>query len=430
MDNNSLEQLKYEMFLAEQMLEQAKMKSFISECLLISEGTNTISNMELIQESFADKLKEVIMKIVNGIATMWKKFIETMSTLVKRDKAYLEKYKDTILKKKPIDCDYTMYDYFTGQKVLINSPVPNFNYQSMKDDLETADKFAEKHFANFIQGQKSPYNLEDLAKAKFRGGGQEKTFHSTKINMTDMYNYCHEYDKLKDYIQKDINNIQKAATDASDMVDKMAREGQIQKEGTIFDKKQYFSIVYEQYITEMENPSQPASNSNNNEGSPGGVKISKPDSNNSGSESNNNDSENNSNNAQTSNPAEAYKKNTGDSNSEVSNDEKSAQDVINRINNYLKVCGGFLGAKQTVAEEIYKAYMSIIKAHVRDSLNKGKNDGNKVADVGTNQNDNGDDNSNNDNNSDNGGDNSKPEGKKSVGTKMKNTVESIKNAFK
>lgn len=429
MNDNSLEQLKYEMFLAEQMLEQAKMKSFISECLLISEGTNSINNMELIQESFADKLKEVIMKIVNGIATMWKKFIETMSTLVKRDKAYLEKYKDTILKKKPIDCDYTMYDYFTGQKVLLNSPVPNFNFQSMKDDLETSDKFAEKHFANFIQGQKSPYNLEDLAKAKFRGGGQEKTFHSSKINMTDMYNYCHEYDKLKDYIQKDINNIQKAATDASDMVDKMAREGQIQKEGGLFDKKQYFSVVYEQYITETEKPSQPAPNSGDNNVSPGGVKISKPENNN--SNDNNSNENNNNNSTQTSNPAEAYKKNTGESNSEVSSDEKSAQDVINRINNYLKVCGGFLGAKQTVAEEIYKAYMSIIKAHIRDSLNKGKNDGNKVADVGTNQSDNSDNGEGNDNpNNNDSNDNNKSETKKSVGTKMKNTVESIKNAFK
>lgn len=429
MNDNSLEQLKYEMFLAEQMLEQAKMKSFISECLLISEGTNSINNMELIQESFADKLKEVIMKIVNGIATMWKKFIETMSTLVKRDKAYLEKYKDTILKKKPIDCDYTMYDYFTGQKVLLNSPVPNFNFQSMKDDLETSDKFTEKHFANFIQGQKSPYNLEDLAKAKFRGGGQEKTFHSSKINMTDMYNYCHEYDKLKDYIQKDINNIQKAATDASDMVDKMAREGQIQKEGGLFDKKQYFSVVYEQYITETEKPSQPAPNSGDNNASPGGVKISKPENNN--SNDNNSNENNNNNSTQTSNPAEAYKKNTGESNSEVSSDEKSAQDVINRINNYLKVCGGFLGAKQTVAEEIYKAYMSIIKAHIRDSLNKGKNDGNKVADVGTNQSDNSDNGEGNDNpNNNDSNDNNKSETKKSVGTKMKNTVESIKNAFK
>ena len=369
--------LSYQLFLAEQMSEQSELEMFINECILISEGTNTLTNIDIIHESFVDKVKESIKKFLQAIANMWHKFTESMNTLLKTDRAYLEKYKDIILKKNPIDCEYTMYKYDQGLPILLKSEVPVLNLNNMDTELVDDETFLRKHFATFIQGAKTPYNIGDLARAKFRGGnGKEVNIKSTQLNMTDLYNYCYDYKKFQDLIQKDIKNIQDSAGSIIVKIDKMVREGQIKNEAAaLFESAQYLSTVYDTFV---------------NEATPG-TRVKPEDSNNNNNNSSDKPVQNK--------PSQAYNKTQNiDKNQEI-NVEKTAKELTAKANRYLRICGEFLGAKQSIAEEIYKAYMSIIKAHVRDFVGK-KSDSkdNKPSDSATNYNK---DQNNNSTNSDN-----------------------------
>lgn len=358
-------EMSYKFFLAEKVLEEAKLERYINECVLISEGTNTFGNIDIIHESFVDKIKAGITKFLQAIANMWHKFLESMNTLLKTDRAYLEKYKDIILKKKPIDADYNIYQYDQGLPVLLKTAIPVINMSTMDQELESDEAFLKKHFIHLIDGAKEPYKIGELARARFRGNnGQEITLNSSKLKMTDMYNYCYTYKKLQDLIEKDINNIKKVSTDILVKIDNLARQGEIKKESfNLYGNREYLSTVYESYVTEAT----PGSRVENKDKEP--EKNNSNNTNNNGSNTNNNQQGNPVQNQ----PHQAYNKTEkGDSNQEL-NTDKTAKELSDKANRYLKICGDILGAKQSIAEEIYKAYMSIIKAHVRDYVGK-KND--------------------------------------------------------
>jgi hypothetical protein len=366
------------------------MERFINECVLISEGKNTIDNISILNESFADKFKEAIKKIITAIGKMWAKFIEAMNTLVLRDKAYLEKYKDIILKKKPKEADYDMYDYPKGVKLITSSPVPVFNYDQMKGILESDDKFIEGTvLKNYIVvGSKESYI--DQFKTHFRGSSNTITIKSTQFNMTDAYNYCYNYKSIEASLKKDRDQIEKAALAAIDLIDTMVKNGEIKNEATIFDSKMYYSHVYEGFNHEEDQPAKPGTV---NISGKAGVSSSAPSSTDNGNN----------------NPAKAMQNTNGetDANDDAikakaasgEGKENTGNENVTRVKRYINLCGGVLGAKQTVSEEIYKAYMSIIRAHVRDFVGtKDKND-DKPKDTPTNYG--GDNNSNNNANNNN-----------------------------
>lgn len=360
---------KYQMFLAEQLEEQAKYEACLNEAILISE--NRLDEIHLVHEGFADKVKSAIMKIMEGLKKLWTKFVEAMDTLIKKDKAYLDKYKQIILKKTPIEANYTMYKYDLGVKALLNSPIPVFNYNTMKDSLESEEAFIAKSFPKYKPSENESFT--DKVKASLRGSSEQVEIPSRQLNMTDMFNYCYTYDKIKDLIKKDLAYVEKAGQDAINMVDKMAREDKIATESyNLFEDNKYYSLMYEAYIYEEEK----TENKDNKPGTekvgngmqrevkggdgttPGGTK-----------------------------PSQAYKGVNGDKENSKMKEEDvdgSAKAVNDRIKVYLKVCSNFIAAKLTIAEEIYKAYMSIIKTHVRDHL--GNKDDNKPADSATNYN--------------------------------------------
>ena len=350
---------KYQLFLAEQLEEQAKYEACLNEAILISE--NKLDEIHLVHEGFVDKVKSTIMKIMEGLKKLWAKFIEAMDTLIKKDKTYLDKYKQTILKKTPVEATYTMYKYDIGVKNLLNSPIPVFNYNTMKDSLENEETFIAKSFSKFKPSEN--VSFVDKVKAELRGSAEQVEVPSRQLNMTDMFNYCYTYDKIKDLINKDLNYVEKAAQDAINIVDKMARGKKINTESyNLFEDNKYYSLMYESYIHEEEKTTEKVGNGMQREvkggdgTAPGGTK-----------------------------PSEAYKGVNGEKDNSKMKEEDvdgSAKAVNDRIRVYLKVCSDFIAAKLTIAEEIYKAYMSIIKTHVRDHLgNKGDN---KPADSATN----------------------------------------------
>lgn len=379
-----LDKIQYDIFLAEEMVHQAEMQRYVEECIAIGEGSNTIENMKVITEGLTDSLKAGIAKIAQAIGAIWKKFLEAIDTLVKTDKAYLDKYKDIILKKQLNDATYTMYDYPNALKQVLNTAaVPNFNFDQMKDSLADDQTFINKYFNNYVvQGSKDP--LTDQLKAKFRGSDKEITIKSTQLNMTDIFNFCYTYDTIKNNIDKDIKNIQTAANEGIKLIDSMVRNGQVQESGIYSGRDMYYSEVYETYLYEADTPAGNPQTAGTNNGSqkPAGAGAAKVQINQGNDQQNqNNGSFNNANQnvkgQANKNPDASVQNNTNNS-----DDVKNNRDKIMR---YMRLCGQFLGAKESIFEEIYKNYMIIIKNHVRSTLGtEGDKSTNKPADQGTN----------------------------------------------
>ena len=373
-----VEEYAYSCYLAEQDKGRAELDRYMNECLLIAEGKNNLDNISILNESIGDKFKAGIARIIEILSRLWGKFLETMNTIFLKDKDYLEKYKDVILKKKPaVEYEYTLYNYMDGQKKLLSTPVPNFNYNSMKDELNDAKKFDANHFSNVVVHANGDYKLEDLAKTIFRGGDTEVTKKSSALNMTDLWNFCYSYNtKIKDAIAKDSKNISLAGNEAMNQINKLEREGKIKSE-SVLSKGKYYSVVYERYITEGDAPTttkEPEEKKSN------GVEIKRVD----GGDVNK--TENKTNGVQT-NPGKAYQGPTGDKDTNIGQDQvqgESAEQVTNRIKIYLNSCGAITTAKMQVSEEAYKAYMTIIKTHVRDLVGV-KDSESKPADVANNQ---------------------------------------------
>jgi len=387
MENNNLELVKYSMFLAEEVVENAKMTRYLNECLLIAEGNNNIVNIKAINESFVDSLKNGIKKLIAAIARMWGKFLEGMNNLVKADKNYLDKYRETILKKKMKDYKLTMYKY--DVKTLVNASVPALNYGSMRDKLSSDETFISAYFNNYTNPS-SKASFVDQVKTKFRGSSEPIEMDSNKINMTDIFNYCYNYDQIRRSLEKDIGAIRVAGNTAIEVINKMARDGEIQESTNIFEDAKYYSHINEGYISINElqvqkvEPNGTSNNQNNNTNTTG----------------------NNQQQTKETNPAKANtnisNKDNASNEDDIKNNASNAKEDGDRLNRYLKICGDFLAAKLTISEEIYKEYMSLIKLHVRDYVGV-KNDASdtKAKDNGSNYNDNKDKSSgNNDDNMD------------------------------
>lgn len=358
MDYSTL--LEYQSFISDQLIEEAKLERFIKECLLIEESTNTPYNISILNESISDKIKNAITKVIQTIGKMWAKFVETVNTLVRNDKSYLEKYKDIILKKKPLDGDYIMYNYDKGIQNMLRVRVPVFNYDSMSNSLSDKETFIQSQsvFNNIPKGESS---IADRCKAYFRGGSETITIKAGQLKMTDIFNYCYEYEsKTKVTLEKDLKEIETAANKIADMINTIDRETSSQNESVINDK--YYSHVYENYIHEMERHLNGEENSSNSTSRPDGS------------------------------VARNMKNVDGDAPKEedqkvaIKKDSSSYDDKIKKVQTYLDVCGGVLSAKLSISEEAYKEYMQIIKTHVRDHVGTAKKDksNDKVADAPTN----------------------------------------------
>lgn len=374
---------QYESYLALKYCQDKEMETYVNECLLLSECA-PIEEIKALHESFAQTLKEMMLKVKNAIFKFWNHFLESMNTLVKKDKAYLEKYKDIILKKEVKDATYTMYNYPKGIKVLLTTEVPAFNFNTMKDYLSNDEDFNKKYFPTI----RSKINGEDdtLQKAAinvFRGGDDTVDFASEQINMTDLYNYCYRYNEIAEAIQKDVKNVQDAFEQAVKVIEKADRESKLKKSDNIEDQnntqsntkteqnntqsnttpepktteskgESVYSIVYGTYLTEVEisDDNKGAAAASSSSSTMGG----------------------------NTDPKKAYNKIDNTDKKKLSLDdldsEEEAKTYTKMVNVYNTACGGIMSAKETVAEECYKEYMSIIKYHVRalvgDKEAKGK----------------------------------------------------------
>ena len=230
LENSYVDKMAYANFLFEQERNTIKLNAFISECLCIAEGGNIYDGIKAINEGISDKAESAWDKVMDFLRRMWGKFVENMTNLFNSNGYYLEKYKDIILKK-PIKFTekITMPNYFNGIKNIVGVKIPLLNVQSLERiPLNAEDKTGmdnlRTEFMNAWKNGKpadNPNGKEFKAWAVdyFKGlGTGEVDFTASQINMTDMYNFCHDSKNITSTLEKDKSAIERANKEFADEV--------------------------------------------------------------------------------------------------------------------------------------------------------------------------------------------------------------------
>lgn len=230
LENSYVDKMAYANFLFEQERNTIKLNAFISECLCIAEGGNIYDGIKAINEGISDKAGSAWDKVMDFLRRMWGKFVENMTNLFNSNGYYLEKYKDIILKK-PIKFTekITMPNYFNGIKNIVAVKIPILNVQSLERiPLNTEDangmNILRTEFINAWNNNKPADNpdgkeFKAWAVDYFKGLGKgEVDFTASQINMTDMYNFCHDTKNITSTLEKDKSAIERANKEFADEV--------------------------------------------------------------------------------------------------------------------------------------------------------------------------------------------------------------------
>lgn len=351
----------YESYIQAKIDAEDRLAFAMKESMILSE--TDYSNIRAIQEAkIGDKIKAKWKKFVAFIKGMAARFLESLSNILLDEKEYLEKYKDIILKKKPKnDMEYSYTgNYEEGINRLTNIEVPLFDYYKYQKQLEADGE--EDLAETIIQDKKFHYNdgetLSEQFKAYFLAYeyGQQKGKFSD-LNMTDMYNFCYNFNKIKGIVDKDISRLEASTRAIESLINKELNA-----------------------TPETNNPANPESKSKEEgaileaEDKPEGLKISKP-----------------------STDATSKMGSTGERNKEDENksatagaaiaksDNKDTGDITKAADKWIEVCRPLIAAKLTACQQIAKDYMEIIRAHVRSYVGEDKKskEGNKSPDKAT-----------------------------------------------
>lgn len=210
------EQFKEDMHRYDCMRIELGKEEFLKECVVLSEGVDIVNRINFIHEAAADKKASFWQKFKTFFTKIWSHFLERVDGLLKKDTAYLTKYKNIILGKKMKEFDYNIPDYNTAIQRLNeknNLILPDLQFiqkleERVKQDY-TGGKGNNNNAANFDQWtadiQKfvtnnkitasGEQNFADACKAYY-SGGEAKATPASKLNMQDMYNFCISKDTL------------------------------------------------------------------------------------------------------------------------------------------------------------------------------------------------------------------------------------------
>lgn len=391
----------YESYIQAKIDAEDRLAFALKESMVISEAD--YSNIRAIQEAkLSDKVKATWKKFIAFIKGLVAKFMESLSNILLDEKAYLEKYKDIILNKKPKeDMEYSYTGNYTkGINRLINTEVPMFDYYKYRKELE-AEGDAEL-VQKIMSGKQFNYDDGETLAEQFKSyflaledGQQEGKF--ANLNMTDIYNFCYNFNKIKGIVDKDINRLEAstraienainkelaaAGNDAAgDKVENTTTNTQTNTTNQSANKttvnKASATIDGEKVdadVVDNKTGAKLASAIISNRGSIISEKVEisgdKPS------------SDATSKMSSTQNRDADAEKDAASAGAAVA---KDANDVSKAANKWIDVCRPLIAAKLTACQQIAKDYMDIIRAHVRSygGVDKKSKEGNKGKDTGS-----------------------------------------------
>lgn len=218
---NYTEDARYYQYIIESSIEHEKISGFIKTVIGESQGVSA-KKLLSIHEAVGDKIRRIWDKFIAFLNRVWAKFVDYTNRLIQSDSDYLEKYRDIILNKKPEDLEIEMRDYPTGIHRMASTIIPAFN--TVKKDIPIDDtdiSFKSKLIPKYEDANQ---DFTGFCTAYFQGGEDNKKTNLKNLNLTDLYNYCHDFKKIESAIQKDKDTISKTYNDLQSLIQKATSE--------------------------------------------------------------------------------------------------------------------------------------------------------------------------------------------------------------
>lgn len=152
-------QFHYDLFLAEQEL-------FDSMISIGSGIVNESVGLIYIQESVKDTVIKYLSRIAEALEQAWNKFKEIIENL--KDKEFISRIKDKISSIRPSFIIRNCPDY--DMNFLDRVKIVPFNYEEMKESLDTKEAFIQKYYNNLMEQDKS---LKESIYSKFTKGTKD-----------------------------------------------------------------------------------------------------------------------------------------------------------------------------------------------------------------------------------------------------------------
>lgn len=380
--------------------QQTSMESYLRECMILAESSNVIGKLRAINEeekkSGWERIKEGFKKFGEFIKRIFAKFIDRLTRFFQNNKAWLDKHRAVILNNPFKFEGVTMYNYADGVKRMVGAAVPNFEYDAIQSNL-TSDQTAYEWMAKSIGYQDYKYaDSDDSSFNKdiqnwFRGGEDQIFIEAKKLNMSDIFNYCYEYNKMEEQVKKDQGIVDKATESAKTLIDKRISNMTADKAAASAETSEKepkpdltgtgesavaFSNVYGTYITEDIKVADPVEDKKDdtttpNKASSATGKVGEKDATAASNMKNRQDSDK---------TAEEIK--DANTKSVTDADNSVIEEMGKKCTRYQAAASGVLSAKVTVIEQCYKDYMKLLVAHVESYIGKKQNN-NKVTQAAT-----------------------------------------------
>lgn len=268
MDDNYVDAFTLESFLIEESYNQARILAYANECVCLEKGD--ISGIQYINESLIDTVKNILNRIWEAIKGVFKKFRERVGELLTTDKAFLQKYKDVIMKNNFKSRDVTdSYKYNVAMLDKAIESVPKFEMKKFSDKYNNAVKtgngatptYTEKEFIkdyipqDLTSGQKDPSDVTDCIKIAIQGREDSEDFDVVELNKQSLYNYCVNFEatsKKLDQIESKLQqNHNKITAELNNLLGKIQDDIDGKNESAY--SSVYNTVVYEDSVSTKSN---------------------------------------------------------------------------------------------------------------------------------------------------------------------------------
>ena len=324
----------YESYIQSKIECEDRLAFALKESMVISEAD--YSNIKAVHEAkLSDRIKATWKKFVAFIKNMIAKFMESMTNILLDEKTYLEKYKKIILEKagkETVEYSYTG-NYEVGINRIIAMKIPVFEYNQYKEALEAEgdDALIEaitkgKGFT-YTDGETLAEQLKKYYTA-YDDGQKTGNLADGKLNLTNIYNFCYNFNKIEGIVNADNAAIDKSTREIEKLVTANlaapTTESFIFKEDAETENKQ-------QNENKEKETTDPTSKMKSTE------KV----------------------------DDEKKKGIVIKDTEEAKEGNKTSNDFSEAANKWIRVCQALVSAKLTACQQIAKDYMAIIRAHVR-----------------------------------------------------------------
>ena len=386
-----VEDLSYSTYMLECVVESEKLRGFANLLIGVHEGAS-VEKLEFIQEGVTDKLQNIWDKFKGFLNKVWEKFKNYMFRLVDNNVEYLERYKDVILNRKPNDFTFNMPNYKEGLKRMQTITIKPFATEKNNSNLTTDEANTHTYKKSLLPGYNADDDWNKHCATYFEGGEDSIQYNLQDMNMTELYNYCHDWkSSILPSIMKDQTTLQNNVNEIEKEINSLKTTTQNASASMLGPElRAYGEMVVDDFASKVFNEAITAA------GSSGGGSSSSSDSATqtrpSGAVTKGNSSATGSNSGKVksissmtgekdqqthlgkSDTGEIEKGKDGQVKTGTDTGHTSAEvdELSKKLTGYNLACSGILTGKFTAAQNMYKDYMTLIKRHVGEQVgNKG-----------------------------------------------------------